>query len=246
MHVGVGVLGYAGLDKRRNKLRVTTSKLGRAAALCAVLSGLLYVGIQFIHPEENLAAVATDSWVIVGMLTVAMAVLGLIGVTGIYLRQTEETGILGLVGYVLLGLFFLLAAAFSFAESLILPLIVADVPAFVENFNGIFNGQGTDGSLGALGIVGTVAGVLYLAGGALFGIAVFRARILWSWAALLLVVGAALAPLTALVPHEVGRFAAVPVGVALVGLGLSLWSERSEASTESLGMPGSPTAQPAV
>jgi len=35
--------------------------------------------------------------------------------------------------------------------------------------------------------------------------------------------------------------------VALVGLGLSLWSERLEAgSSETVSVPGSPTTQPAV
>ena len=228
-------------------MRITNSKLSGGAAVCAVISGLLYVAIQFIHPEETVAAVSTDSWVVVALLTVAMAVLGLVGVTGIYLRQTEETGILGLLGYLALGLFFLLPIAFSFAEALILPHIVGEAPGFVENFNGLFNGEGTDGSLGALQSISVVAGVLYLAGGVLFGIAVFRARILASWAAILLIVGAAIAPLTALVPHEVGRFAAIPVGVALIGLGLALWSDRKEGvSRESLGVPTSPTTQPAV
>lgn len=227
-------------------MRVTKSKLFRAAALCAVLSGLIYIGIQFIHPEETLAAVSTDAWMIVGLLTTAFAALGLVGISGIYLRQNEETGILGLVGYIALGLFFLLTVAFTFAEALVLPLVVGAAPGFVENFNGIFNGVGTDGSLGALESVGTVAGVLYLAGGALFGIALLRAKILWSWAAISWIAGAVIAPLASLVPHEVGRFAAIPVGVALVGLGLALWSEkRTVVSSETVGVAG-PTAQPAV
>lgn len=228
-------------------MRVTTSKLSGAAAVCAVLSGLLYITIQFIHPDEDLAAVSTDAWAVVALLTVAMAVFGLVGVTGIYLRQTEGAGILGLIGYLFLGLFFLLVTAMSFAESLILPLVSDQAPGFVENFLGLFNGEGTDGTLGALESIPSVAGVLYLLGGALFGIAVFRARILWSWAAVLLIVGAVIAPLTALVPHQVGRFAALPVGAALVGLGVSLWSERNEASsTELLGMPSSPATQPSA
>jgi hypothetical protein len=228
-------------------VRVTRAKLSRAAALCAVLSGLLYVAIQFIHPAETLEAVSTDAWVVVALLTVTMAVLGLVGVTGIYLRQTEELGVLGLVGYLSLGLFFLLPMAFSFAEALILPLIASDAPAFVENFNGLFNGEGTDGTLGALESISLVAGGLYVAGGVLFGIAIFRARILWSWAAILLIGGAAITPLASLVPHEVARFAAVPVGIALIGLGLSLWSDsKEEVVRESLGMSASPTIQPAL
>lgn len=228
-------------------MRITTSNLTKAAGVSAALSGLLFIAIQFIHPEETLAAVTTDAWVVVGLLTMAMAVLGLAGVAGIYLRQAEETGIVGFLGFLFLGLFFLLTTAFTFAESLILPRIVTAAPQFVDNFMGIFNGAGTDGSVGVLETMGVVTGVLYLAGGVLLGIAVVRARILWTWAAVLLTAGAALAPFTSLVPHEIGRFAALPVGVALVGLGTSLWSERGKASSaESLEMPPSPTMQPAA
>lgn len=229
-------------------MRVTNSKLSRAAAACAVSSGVLYVGIQFIHPEETVAAVSTDSWAIVALITVAFAVLGLVGLTGIYLRQTEEAGVLGLVGYLSLALFFLLPITFSFAEAMILPLVVDDAPGFVENFNGLFNGEGSDGSLGALESISTVAGVLYLVGGLLFGIAMLRAKILWSWAAWFVIAGAVVAPLASVVPHEVGRFAAVPFGIGLVGLGLSLWSDRREMTTssEAVDMRSAPTTQPAV
>ena len=229
-------------------MRVTNVKLSRAAAVCAVLSGLIYVVIQFIHPEETVAAVSTDWWAVVGLLTVAFAVLGLVGLTGIYLRQTEEAGVLGLLGYLSLAIFFLLPITFSFAEAMILPLIVDDVPGFVENFNGLFNGQGSDGTLGALESISTVAGVLYLAGGLLFGIAVLRAKVLWSWAAWFVITGAVVAPLASVVPHEVGRFAAVPFGVGLIGLGLSLWSNTREAapSSDAVDMPRPQTAQPAV
>lgn len=229
-------------------MRVTNAKLSRAAAVCAALSGLTYIAIQFVHPEETVEAVSTTSWAVVALLTVAFAVLALVGVTGIYLRQTEAAGVLGLIGYLALALFFLLPITFSFVEAMILPLVVDDLPGFVENFNGIFNGEGSDGSLGALESISTVAGVLYLAGGLLFGIAVLRAKVLWSWAAGFVIAGALVAPLASVVPHEVGRFAAVPFGVGLMGLGLSLWSDRREAasSSESVSMSGSPTTQPAV
>jgi len=80
-------------------MSITYAKLTRAAAVAAVLSGVLYVGIQFIHPDEDLAAVTTDAWVVVAWCTVAMALLALVGMTGIYLRQVEPIGIVGLLGY---------------------------------------------------------------------------------------------------------------------------------------------------
>src|SRR5690606_41703305 len=55
----------------------------------------------------------------------------------------------------------------------------------------------------------------------------FRAGVTARWAGLLLAVGAVLPVLTGFLPHAVARFAALPVGMALVGLGLSLWTAAS-------------------
>ena len=69
-------------------------------------------------------------------------------------------------------------------------------------------------------------------GGLLFGIATLRAGILSRWAAGLLAVAAALTPLAALFPHEIQRYAGIPVGVAVAWLGYALWSERREHASE--------------
>ncbi|MFN8484250.1 MAG: hypothetical protein U0768_14530 [Anaerolineae bacterium] len=68
----------------------------------------------------------------------------------------------------------------------------------------------------------------------MFGVATFRARVLPRWPAALLTVGAILTPAAALLPHEMQRFAAVPVAVALAWLGYALWSERPEVAAEAV------------
>ena len=78
-------------------------------------------------------------------------------------------------------------------------------------------------------------------GGLLFGIATLRAGILPRWAAGLLAVGAALAPVAALLPIELQPKVAVPVGLALAWLGYALWSERREQASQPL--PGSAKPQ---
>ena len=212
-------------------MHVTYAVLARVAAVAAIVSGILYVGIQFIHPEETLETVSTDAWTMVAWLTVAMALLALVGITGIYLRQVEPIGVLGLLGFVLFGAFYLLPIVFSFGEAAILPLIADDAPNFVENYLGLFNGEGTDGSLGALELVPTLSALLYVLGGVLFGIGIFRARVLSRGAGMLLAIGAAAALLAGLVPHNVGRFAAVPVGLAFIWLGYSLWTNPGTGSS---------------
>jgi len=77
-------------------------------------------------------------------------------------------------------------------------------------------------------------------GGLLFGIATLRAGILPRWPAGLLAVAAAVTPAAALLPHELQRLAAVPVGVALAWLGYALWSERREQASEPVSGKGSP------
>ncbi len=72
---------------------------------------------------------------------------------------------------------------------------------------------------------------LYLLGGVLLGSAVIRAHVLSRGAGTLLLVGAACSLLVPLVPHAVGRYAAVPYGAALIWLGYSLWTDRQATST---------------
>ncbi|WP_193312799.1 hypothetical protein [Georgenia subflava] len=212
-------------------MTITPTGLTRAAGLAAVASGLLYVGIQFIHPDDDLATVTGSAWFVVACLTIGMAVLGLAGVTGIYLRQVRETGVLGLVGYLMLSCFYLAVVAFTFVEAFLVPTLATTAPEFTEDFLGIFGGVPADGSLAALETLNPVVGGIYLLAGVAFGIAVFRARVLERWAGVLLAVGSLATLAIPMLPHDAGRFAAVPTGLAVAWLGYSLWSDRRDAGT---------------
>ena len=62
--------------------------------------------------------------------------------------------------------------------------------------------------------------------GLIFGIALFRANILARWAAVLLAAGTVATLAIPLLPQINQRLFAIPTGVALVGLGYSLWREQ--------------------
>jgi hypothetical protein len=221
-------------------MTITTSALTRAAGVSAVLSGLLFIVIQPIHPEENAATVTTTAWVVVALMTIAMAVLGLVGVSGMYFRQVRESGLPGLIGYLLFGSFYLAVTAWTFVEVFVLPRIADEAPQFVDDYLGIPAGVSALGDVGALPLLYTVVSGLYLVGGLVFGIAVYRAGILQRGAAALLAVGSVSAVAAAVLPHAVGRYAAVPVGMAMVWLGWSLWSEQRTPGTQSVAQrPGS-------
>jgi hypothetical protein len=108
--------------------------------LSAVVAGVLFVVIQMIHPPDALSSVTTGRWAIVHYLGVAMGFLGLLGIAGLYARQVEEAGWLGLAGYLLFSLFYALTVAFQFAEAFISPLLATEAPEFVEGFLGIVTG----------------------------------------------------------------------------------------------------------
>ncbi|CAN5224046.1 hypothetical protein BH09ACT6_BH09ACT6_15970 [soil metagenome] len=215
-------------------MTITTSTLTRAAAIAAALAGLIYIVVQFIHPHEEVAALTTQAWLIVHVLSYAMALLGLVGVSGIYLRQVRQFGILGLIGYVMFGLFFALQSAVNFAEAFIAPLITADAPQFAEDFVGLFSGHVAVTDLGPLAALPLIGSALYIGGALLFGIAILRARVLSRGAGILLIAAAAVTPIAgALLPHALERMAAIPMGLALIWLGFSLWSDQRK-STASL------------
>ncbi|MCY7289535.1 MAG: hypothetical protein LH624_15150 [Cryobacterium sp.] len=206
-------------------MSITTSTLTRGAAVAAALAGLAYIVIQFIHPADAVASLSTQRWVVVHSLSFAEAVLALVGVTGIYLRQVRQFGILGLIGYLMFGFFFILQSAFNFAEAFIAPLFVSDAPQISADFAGLFGRYAAVTDLGPLAALPKVGALLYVGGALLFGIAVIRARLLSRGAGILLIAAAAATPIAgALLPHALERMAAVPMGLALVWLGFSLFS----------------------
>jgi hypothetical protein len=218
---------------RENNMKITTANLNRWAGLSALTAGICYIAIGIFHPPNILSSVTTNSWVIVHVLACAMSFFGLLGMAGLYARQAEKSGWLGLAGYVLFSLWLILIMGFSFVEAFILPSLAATVSTFVDGWLGMFSSSTSAVNLGILPVLWTLTGPLYMFGGLLFGIATFRAGILSRWAGVLLALGTALAPIAALIPLDSQPKVAVPVGLALAWLGYSLWLERREQIVES-------------
>jgi hypothetical protein len=204
---------------------MNTRNLIRWTGLAAMAAGIIYVGIQPIHPSDMLASVTTSAWAIIQSLKIVMCLLFLLGITGLYARQVEESGWLGLTGFLLWGLSWALQLAFIFAQAFIMPVLAAAAPPFVESWLGMINGHPGTMNIGVLPALYGLVGILYILGGLLFGIATFRAAVLPRWPAGLLAVAAAVTPAAALIPHPLNRSLAVPLGLALVWLGYALWAE---------------------
>jgi hypothetical protein len=207
-------------------MKVTYQGLLRATGLFAIAGGLIFAGIQPIHPPDEVASVTTTLWAVIITLKFLMCGFFLIGFTGIYLRQAEKAGWLGLVGFSLVAISWFLQTGFIFTELFVLPPLAGPQPGFVESALGVGNGHPGAMEIGPFVPAYSVLGICYLLGGLLFGIATVLARVLPRWPAILLVVAAVITPAAALLPHAIQRYAAVPMGIAMIWLGYSIWAEH--------------------
>ena len=85
-------------------MKPTASKLIRWAGLAAMVAGICYVVVGLFHQPNVLASVTTTQWAIVHVLATAMCFFFLLGITGLYARQVQEAGWLGLAGFLLYSL----------------------------------------------------------------------------------------------------------------------------------------------
>jgi hypothetical protein len=207
-------------------MTTTPSTLMRWAGLSALLAGLCYLLVGIFHPANVPASVTTTRWEIVHIVACAMSFFGLLGLAGLYARQATRAGWLGLAGYVLLSLWFVVVMGFSFVEAFILPHVATASPGLVQAWMGMFNGPAGTFNLGALPTIWTLSAPVYILGGVLFGIATFRARVLPRWAGALLAASTLLAPAAVALPNASQPKIAIPAGLALAWLGYALWSER--------------------
>jgi hypothetical protein len=218
-----------------NKTKVTASTLMRLAGVSAMVAGLCFIVIGMFHPLNVPAAVTTATWVNVHIFATALGFFGLFGMAGLYARQVEKSGWLGLAGFLLFTVWMTLVTGMSFVEAFILPRIAAEFPKFIEGWMGMFIGIPSQVDLGVLPTLWNMSGPMYILGPLLFGIATFRAGVLSRWAGAFLVLGALLVPVGAFVPAEYqAEVAMIPVGLAMVWLGYALFAERRERASESL------------
>lgn len=209
-------------------MSVTATGLTKAAGAAAAVAGSIFVAVQIGHPATGTFTTETTQWVARSSAKAVMAALALVGITGMYLRQHRRSGLLGLVGYLLFAAGYLLMFAVEVIGAAVLPNLVDTEPGFVNDVVNAAAGGTPVGSIGGLQILFSLAGAGYILGGVLFGIALFRTHVLARWAAALLAISTLATAALAVLPDSFNRPVAVPEGVALVALGVSLWRNASD------------------
>jgi hypothetical protein len=219
---------------------VTTTGLTKAAAVAAAAAGAIFITVQIGHPAFDTYLTDTHQWVIRCFAKAVMTVLALAGITGIYLRQARQLKVLGLIGYVVFALGYLMMFATEVMAVAFLSALTDKAPAFVNDVVVASGGGHPSGDIGGLQTFFDLTGVCYLVGGLAFGVALFRANVLARWAAVLLAASTVGTAALAVLPSAFDRPMAVPEGVALIGLGISLLRDQRRAggtTTQSTGDP---------
>ncbi|WP_208786678.1 hypothetical protein [[Micrococcus luteus] ATCC 49442] len=205
-------------------MSITTTKLTRWAGLSAAAAGLLFIGVQINHPHLDAEFATTAEYTVRQSFKALMAGLALVGITGMYLRQVAQAGVLGLAGYLVFAAGYLIMFSVEIIGAAVLPTIARTTPGYVNDVFATVMGDPVTGDIGLMSVLNLASAVTFLGGGLLFGIALFRAGVLARWAAALLAAGSVATLFLPLLPQVNDRLFALPLGVALMGLGYSLWS----------------------
>jgi hypothetical protein len=195
------------------------------AGLCAAAAGAIFVGVQINHPPADVAHLVTSEMTIRMTAKVLFCALALAGLAGMFVRQRHQFGRLGRVGYSLLSVGFLAMLVQECMIGYYLPTIAHSRPVYVQHVLNGAMGHGATSGIGAFQALFLICGIGYSLGGLMFGIALFRAGILSRAASALLAYGTVSALALSMLPESFDRPFAVPVGIALIGLGVSLWRD---------------------
>lgn len=220
-------------------MTVTTSGLTRAAGVCAAVAGAIFVGVQINHPPMTVESVETADWLVRNAAKAVMAALAIVGIAGMYLSQVRRMRVLGLVGAILFSLGYLIMFGIEVVAAAVLPLLTDTAPALVNDVVVAAFGGTAVGDIGGIATLLNLSGIGFMLGGVIFGIALFRAGVLWRWASALLALATLATMSLAVLPESFNRPMAVPTGLALIGLGVSLFrtpggSSEDVAAVESL------------
>lgn len=182
--------------------------------LAAVFGGLLFVvaaivGLSLVDFENFAVAAATGSYILFALLSLLGAILVLGGLVGLYARQSEQAGPLGLVGFLVTFLGMALVVGASWASTFTEPALAQVAPELLAQ-----------DPPGWLDFGFTLTYVLASLGWLLFGVATLRAGVYPRAAAILLIVGAVISfvplPLTEVI-----------LAVAIAWLGFDLFKGGS-------------------
>jgi hypothetical protein len=220
----------------------------RWSGLALILTGPLIVVGAVLHPNILQTDVAdailhTPTWALIHLLAVAAMLLTLVGVIGLYARQADRMGALGLAGLLVAVPGILAVACAGYAEALF-PVVASHDPKLLA----------LDGPVFHSGILWATEGIAagYPIGLFLLALATLRARVLPRGAAIAVLVGApTFAVFAGLFVPVLNVASTTLFAVGCAWLGYAIWSSPRAATaagrrqrTPPINHPDHPRASP--
>lgn len=198
---------------------------GPARIDLALLVGLAAIGFTALYLISDLIEVAQGGFSTLRLsLTYAGEAAIPLFVIGLYAVQRPRIGRLGLAG----------AVAYAYSYVFFTATVVYALIAGTPDYKALVT---------VLGAWMTVHGLIMLAGGLAFGLAVVRARVLPRWTGVCLMAGVVLVAAASGLPNIARTVAAAVPDAAFIGMGLALLSGRLK-SRRPAGTPNRDAPQP--
>lgn len=185
------------------------SNVIRWLGLCAVLGGLFRASMT---PLELTWGVDNTAALLIGGITGSIFII--LGTAGIYLYQAEKAGILGFIGFIITSLGNIMVCSMVSISLFVNTALMQ--PQLLE--------QDLPGPFGPIRLVMLIAMSL---GYILLGFATLRAKMLPSWAAVLMI----LFVILPFIPFT-GDYLAAVWGLIYIGLGWAVWSKSDVSENE--------------
>ncbi len=176
-------------------------------SVLAIVGGIL--GIFSSNPASTIAIAGS-------LIQFVGATLGILGLPGMYARQAQRAGILGLIGTALMVCYILILGTFGSAlNAVLLPFIATHAPAIAQS------------EPPGLALFFTIGGLLGAVGGISLGIATIRASILPRWAGVLLM-GSVIQVAGDFFQSPIANLGFVLVMIGFAWLGIALLSSKRQ------------------
>ncbi|GHO84763.1 hypothetical protein [Dictyobacter formicarum] len=207
----------------------TSYRLSGVALLVGSLLSIAYYLSEAFVPGNDLASLTSPLVFIGSIIGFIGAVLTLLGLPGIYLRQRQQAGIIGLLGFLFLWYVTLFQGVIiPFTNITFIPLLTSHLvgPAVV------LTPPSTWIPFNILSMVSEVLGILLLA------IATLRARVFPRWTAWLLIATLVIGIVSFVpfIPQALSNLVAIIASIAIAGFGYALLQpERQEGTQFMLG-----------
>ena len=202
---------------------MSSSNLIRWSGLAAMVGGVLWVILPVVFlvsfgDQPGSVAASTTTWTLVHIFDLLASILIFLGLVGLYARQAEKAGALGLIAFLIAFTGTAMMFSESWANNFVVPVLAEATPELVDTAVTALPGTLKVGFMLTFGLFGL--------GWLLFGLASLQASVLPRGPAILLMVGAVLVTVLFLALEL--PFGFVVFGAALAWMGYALWSGTGE------------------